>query len=73
MYIVIALFIGVIVGMIIYSVVAKQKSIGCLVIDRSDPDDEPYLFLELEKSIYQFQDKKYITMKLTNKNYISQK
>ena len=72
-YIIVSLIIGFIFGITIKSVITKRKSIGFLRIDRSDPEDGPYLFLELEKSISNFENKKYITRKILNKNYISQK
>ena len=53
----------------------KQKPIGTLRIDSSDPDDGPYLFLELNQSIadVKLQDKKFVILAVDATNYLSQK
>lgn len=62
---------GVLLGTIIYAIAVKTASVGTLRIDRSDPEDSPYLFLELEKSINLIASKQYVIMKVNLKNYIS--
>lgn len=62
---------GVLIGTIIYAIAVKTASVGTLRIDQSDPEDSPYLFLELDKSINLITSKKYILMKVERKNYIS--
>lgn len=53
----------------------EQKPIGTLRIDSSDPDDGPYLFLELNQSIanLKLQDKKFVILEVDATNYLSQK
>ena len=68
---IIAFLAGVLVGTIIYAIAIKTASVGTLRIDRSDPEDSPYLFLELEKSINLIASKQYVIMKVNLKNYIS--
>lgn len=62
---------GVLIGTIIYAIAVKTASIGTLRIDQSDPDDSPYLFLELDKNVVYISSKKYVIMKVNLKNYIS--
>ena len=46
-----------------------KKSLGNLRIDTSD-DDGPYLFLELEKSVMDVCNSKYVVFKVRNENYL---
>lgn len=69
---IIVFLLGVLIGTIIYAIAVKTASVGTLRIDQSDPEDSPYLFLELEKGLHTFSSKKYVTMKVKRENYISQ-
>ena len=51
----------------------KPKSSGTLVVDTSDPDDGPYLFLELSTRPETIMKLPYATFKVDTSNYISQK
>ena len=62
---------GVLIGTIIYAIAIKTASVGTLRIDHSDPEDSPYLFLELNKSIGFIASKKYVITKVELKNFIS--
>ena len=66
---------GVIAGILIGSSIVtnnySKKYIGTLVIDRSDPDEPPYIFSELVRPIDEFKTQKFVVMKLENRNYIS--
>lgn len=73
MWIIGAFITGLIIGGVIAVIVSRFKSIGSLVVDHSDPEDGPYLFLELRIPPYVVMRKKYVTTKVKNKNYISQK
>lgn len=64
---------GVIIGIIVAAFIFYKRPIGDLVIDRSDPTEPPYLFLELYKNVGDFSGKKHVKCKVVNKNYISQK
>ena len=68
---IIAFLAGVLIGTIIYAIAVKTASIGTLRIDQSDPEDSPYLFLELNKNITVISSKKYVIMKVDLRNYIS--
>lgn len=64
---------GVIIGCYIHSVFNKEETIGNLRIDESDPDDRPYLFLELEHDPDSIKRRKRVTLNVRVENYISQK
>lgn len=51
-------------------VLLKTKG-GTLRIDRSDPDSEPYMFLELTESLQSVMRKKYVVFRVNLENYIS--
>lgn len=51
----------------------KKKPIGTLRVDRSDPYDKPYLFLEMDSDPDNLIHGKYVTFKVNTKSYISQK
>lgn len=47
----ILLFLGGVIagGFIMWWKLARQKPIGTLRVDNSDPDSQPYLFLEIDR------------------------
>lgn len=69
----ITLVIGFIIGYLLKAAISRFTTIGTLRIDRSDPFDGPHMFLELSKTVNDISNKKCITLKVSNKNYISQK
>lgn len=52
---------------------SRKEPVGDLRIDTSDPDDNPYLFLELSKDLNFVRRKKYITLKVNTISYIPHK
>ena len=64
---------GIIIGCVITMIVSRVFTIGTIRVDNSDPDDAPYLFLELERNVGAITSKKYVTFKVKVENYISQK
>lgn len=74
MELVIILIIGILIGILISRFIFRDKPIGSLRVDQSDPDSGPYLFLELSPDgadeIYK---KRYVSLQVDLKNYISQK
>ncbi len=63
--------IGIGVGVLLKQTL--RNTIGTLRVDHSDPQDDPYLFLELNKPLSEFISKKYVRLKVCVKNFISQK
>ena len=66
--------IWLLAGMLVSRFIFKDKPIGSLRVDQSDPDSEPYLFLELDpggmSDIYKKQS---VRLRVKIKNYISHK
>lgn len=65
--------IAVVELLYIFCLIIALKPVGTLRIDNSDPDEPPYLFLELKKESNpnNFKNKKYVTFDVNAKNYIS--
>lgn len=65
--------IGLITGFIFAEIRSCSKPIaGVLRIDNSDPEDGPYLFLELSTSPDKLEESSKVIFKVSHKNYISQ-
>ncbi|NSI33216.1 beta-lactamase induction signal transducer protein [[Eubacterium] rectale] len=71
---VICLIVGILIGLSLSRFIFKDKPIGSLRVDSSDPDSGPYLFLEVDPgrmdNIYK---KQYVRLRVKIKNYISHK
>ena len=71
------LYIGIIIGIVMTSIffcsLFFKKLVGNLNVDRSDPSEQPYLFLEIYKrvGVANVINKKYVIMKVKHENYIS--
>lgn len=63
--------IGVLFGFVFAVLLQKRKKIGALRMDRSDPNEAPYLFLELDpdgmRKINRF---KTVVLRVKLENYI---
>ena len=71
---ILGILIGVAVGLVLARFIFREKTIGSLRIDESDPDSGPYLFLELDDPPSDaFYEKDYVRLRVDLKNYISQK
>lgn len=74
MTVIIAILVGFLIGLLMSRFIFREKPIGSLRVDHSDPDSGPYLFLELDhdgaEAIYK---KRYVRLRVDLKNYISQK
>jgi len=73
------ILIAVIISSIVSSLVTiwlrkdYKKVVGTLRIDSSDPEDEPYIFLELNKGVGDVSRRSVVTLKVSTKSYLSQK
>lgn len=68
--------VGFIIGLIFSYLIVKHYTIGNLRLDNSDPEEEPYMFLELDSSLHNVNwigKQKFVVLKVLLKNYISQK
>ena len=64
---------GIGIGLLIANRMYRVNRVGTLRIDRSDPTEPPYIFLELEKGVGDISSKKNVILKVSNENYISHK
>lgn len=68
---IIFLIIGVAIGYVLSRFIVKEKPVGTLRVDQSDPDIGPYLFLELNHGgMETMKKKKYVLFEVNLKSYI---
>ena len=73
-YICTALLVGIVFGSQIMRRFYQTKAIGSLRVDRSIPDEKPYLFLEIGRgNIERLAKEEFVVLKVKNENYITQK
>ena len=65
--------IGILVGTIVTNIILRIFLVGTLLIKISDPNEGPYLFLELSKDTNVLTSKKYIILKVNAKSLFSHK
>ena len=64
--------IGVWIGMERMRKAVEQQSVGCLRIDRSEPDEPARPFLELKgATIEMISQENFVILKVVNENYLS--
>ena len=61
---------GFVGGMIFFLICLAARSIGTLRVDQSDPTEQPYLFLELDKPVENVSKEKYVLFRVSKKNFI---
>lgn len=64
------LLAGILMGFGITSLVRRIYFVGTLRIDRSEPNEPPYMFLELDKGVGDISKKKHVLLRVRNENYI---
>ena len=64
--------LGFMVGIVSFLIYLMVRSVGTLRVDQSDPTEQPYLFLELDKPVKTVTNKKYALFRVIKKNFISQ-
>lgn len=69
---IIILIAGFLAGFLVCKGLYMQNEIGTLRIDHSDPDESPYLFLEITNA-RKIMDGKTVTLRVKEEDYISQK
>lgn len=69
----VGLIFGLAIGYVIGRSENREEPIGDLRIDESDPEDGPYLFLELKSRPNTFKHLKRVTLNVKAENYISQR
>lgn len=71
MWIVLALIGGILVGVAASAVYFRARTIGLLRVDRSDPSEPPYLFLEVQKNPDALQHGRLVVLRIRKENLIS--
>lgn len=69
---VIYVFIGVLIGFAVSSIIRRKHPVGFLRIDKSDSDGS-YLFLELKKSVNEIVTQKTILLEVKREDFIPHK
>lgn len=69
MNLIVIFLIGILAGCVVTLFIFRMRSVGSLRIDTSDPDDEPYLFLELSKDVGVVCQRKHVTLKVNAKSF----
>ena len=64
--------LGITIGVVLTVAMNRKKVVNELLVDVSDPEDGPYMFLNLKHTPHDIMQKKYITLKVTIKNFLSQ-
>lgn len=68
----IGVFVGIFIGTDRMRKAIEEQTVGNLRIDRSEPDEPPKPFLEVQNAtIESIAQKKFIFLKVVNENYIS--
>lgn len=65
--------VGVIIGVIFTKRALKLPALGTIVVDRSDPEDGPYMFLEIEKreNMSKIMEQTQVVLNVEHRNYLS--
>ena len=69
---VLLVLLGFVGGMVFFLICLAARLIGTLRVDQSDPTEQPYLFLELDKPVESVINEKYVLFRVIKKNFISQ-
>ena len=69
---VLLILLGFVVGIVSFLIHLIVRSVGTLRVDQSDPTEQLYLFLELDKPVETVINKKYVIFRVSQKNFISQ-
>ena len=67
---VLLVLLGFVGGMAFFLTCLAARSIGTLRVDQSDPTEQPYLFLELDKPVESVINEKYVLFRVSKKNFI---
>ena len=68
------LFAGLLVGIIYWVMLVLYRKLlnkGNILIDNSDPNEQPYMFLEISVNPDKLKDNQYIILKVKKKNFIT--
>lgn len=66
-------FVGLVFGNVLTAVILRSRMSGSIIIDNSEPDSEPLLYLELTEPTDLLKKKKTAEFSIKTKNFISHK
>lgn len=69
----ILVILGIIIGYNVAMFRIRSKTFGAIRIDRSDPNDGPYLFLEIKQHPDALMNERFVMLEVRNENFISHK
>ena len=70
---VILIIAGIAIGLIISAIRNEIRYVGSLRIDKSDPTENPYLFLEIDEGVRDISNRKYIILRVKREDFIPRK
>ena len=70
---VILIIAGIAIGLIIAAIRNEFRYVGSLRIDKSDPTENPYLFLEIDEGVRDISNRKYIILRVKREDFIPRK
>lgn len=65
--------IGWFLGLVFIYIIFRWLTAGHLRVDRSDPYDGPYLFLELHKSVEDTTKNNYVLLRIKEEDFVPRK
>lgn len=65
-----AAVIGLGTGIVVGLVFGYKRPVGDLRVDRSDPTNPPYLFLELDTDVYAIMRKKHVIFRVKCEDFV---
>lgn len=69
---ILGLCLGILICIIVAIIYVKIRYFGVLRVDTSDPEEPPYLFFEVSKSMDAILKKeRFVVLKILPKNYVS--
>lgn len=64
------IIVGFVIGFTISIAGFFFLSIGALRIDKSDPTDKPYMFLEIKRSVGDISKRKFVVLRVKREDFI---
>ncbi len=65
--------VAVVIGFIVGRVLPRERPVGDLRVDHSDPDGGPYLFLELDTDVPTIMRKSHVMLRVKVKDFLPHK
>lgn len=73
MLVTIAFIAGILIGSLVTNAIFQRAKVGTLRVDSSDPEDGPYMFLEIDKGVGDITSKRCVLLKVSLDSYLPRK